>query len=276
VIRSILAALVAAYASAPTAAQEQLLRVAPEDMRWVAPALAGYTDEMLFGEVWKQTDLSLRDRSLITVSALIAGGNTAQLTGHLNRALDNGVKPAEIGGLITHLAFYAGWPKAVSALDVTRQVLEARGVTAAEMQAPASGLQAADLLRIARRSSAPVTSGPAARFTGVVQVSAPFSGTGGSRMGGATVRFEAGARTAWHRHALGQTLVVTDGCGLVQRKGGAIEKICAGDVATTAPMEKHWHGATANSAMAHVALSESPEVEWLEKVADEDYARGPR
>lgn len=151
-MRIVLAALVAA--SAPTAAQEQSSHVAPEDMRWVAPALAGYTDVVLFGDVWKQTDLSLRDRSLITVSALITGGNTAQLTGHLNRALDNGMKPAEIGGLITHLAFYAGWPKAVSALGVTRQVMEARGVNAAEMQVPVSGVPAPVLLRIARRGRA--------------------------------------------------------------------------------------------------------------------------
>lgn len=273
-MRIILVVLVAACVLGPTVARAQAPRVAPDDMRWVAPALAGYTDEILFGDVWKQTDLSLRDRSLVTVSALIAGGNVAQLTGHLNRALDNGVKPAEIGGLITHLAFYAGWPKAVSALGVTRQVMEARGVTAAGMQAPAPAAQSADLLRISRRGAAPVTAGPAARFTGAVQVSAPFSGTAGSRIGGATVRFEAGARTAWHRHALGQTLVVTDGCGLVQREGGPIEKICAGDVVTTAPMEKHWHGATARSAMAHVALSENPDVEWLEQVADADYARG--
>lgn len=274
-MRIVLAALVAACVAAPTAAQEQPTRVAPEDMRWVTPALAGYTDDVLFGQVWKQTDLNPRDRSLVTISALIAGGNTAQLTGHLNRALDNGVKPAELGGLITHLAFYAGWPKAVSALGVTRQVMEARGITAAEMQAPASGVQAADLLRIARRGAAPVTSGSAARFTGKVQISAPFSSTSASRIRGATVGFEAGARTAWHRHALGQTLVVTDGCGLVQREGGAIEKICAGDVVMTAPMEKHWHGATARSAMVHVAMSESPEVEWLEQVTDADYARGP-
>lgn len=271
-----MAALVAACIATPAAAQEQPPRVAPEDMRWVAPALADYTDEVLFGEVWKQTDLSLRDRSLVTVSALIAGGNTSQLAGHLNRALDNGVKPVELSGLITHLAFYAGWPKAVSALDVTRQVMETRGITAAEMQAPASNAQTADLFRIIRRGTAPVASGPAPRFTGAAQISAPFSGTGGSRIGGATVKFEPGARTAWHRHSLGQTLVVTDGCGLVQREGGPIEKICAGDVVTTAPMEKHWHGATASSAMAHVALSESPEVEWLEQVTGAEYARGPQ
>ena len=275
-IRLVVAALTAALMAAPATAQEQAPRVAPEDMRWVAPALAGYTDEVLFGDVWRRTDLSLRDRSLITVSALIAGGHTAQLTGHLNRALDNGVKPAEIGAQITHLAFYAGWPNAVSALTVARQVLEARGVSAAEMQASPALRKTADRLRVRRKGSGPVTRGRAANFTGVVQVSAPFSGAGGSRIGGATVRFEVGARTAWHRHALGQTLVVTEGCGWVQREGGSVEKVCSGDVVTTAPGEKHWHGATATSAMTHVALSESTSVEWLEQVSDAEYARGPR
>jgi 4-carboxymuconolactone decarboxylase len=275
-MRIVIAVLGAACVAAPAMAQEQPPRVAPEDMRWVAPALAGYTDEVLFGKVWRQSDLSPRDRSLVTVSALIAGGHTAQLTGHLNRALDNGVKPAEIGGLITHLAFYAGWPNSVSSLGVARQVLEARGVAAAEMQAPTAAAQKADRLRISRRGSGPVTSGSAANFTGTVQVSAPFSGTGGSRVGGATVRFAAGARTAWHRHALGQTLVVTEGCGWVQREGGPVESICAGDVVTTAPGEKHWHGATATSAMTHVALTESSGVEWLKQVTDAEYARGRR
>lgn len=275
-MRATLVALVAACVAAPASAQEDPPRVAPEDMRWVAPALAGYTDRVLFGEVWQQSDLTPRDRSLITVAALIAGGNTAQLTGHLNRALDNGVKPAEIGGLITHLAFYAGWPNVVSALGVVRQVLEGRGVTSAEMDMVAPAVRENDRLRITRKGAGPVTDGAADRFTGALRVSASFSGAGASRVSGASVRFEAGARTAWHRHALGQTLIVTEGCGLVQREGGAAEKICAGDVATISPGEKHWHGATPASAMTHVALSESPIVEWLEPVSDATYARSLR
>lgn len=259
----------------PASAQQQGSRpsVAPEDMHWVAPGLAGYTDAVLFGDVWKRTDLTPRDRSIVTLSALISGGNTAQLTGHLNRALDNGVRPVEIGGIITHLAFYTGWPNAVSALAPTRQVLEARGVRQSEMQVPPAG--AGEGLRVWRKGSPPVTSGPAANFTGAVRVAAPFSGSGASRIGGATVMFEPGARTAWHRHPLGQTLVVTEGCGWVQREGGPIEKICPGDVVSIAPGEKHWHGASRTTAMTHVALSEGG-VEWLEKVSDAEYARGPR
>jgi len=268
--------IAAATLAAPAAAQEQPPRVAPEDMRWVAPALAGYTDEVLFGDVWRRDDLSPRDRSLVTLSALIKGGHTGQLRGHLNRALDNGVEPAEIGAVITHLAFYAGWPNAVSALSEVRQVMEARGFTAADMQAPTAVEVDADRQRIIRKGSGAATAGAASNFTGAVRVTAPFSGAGGSRVRGATVRFEAGARTAWHRHEHGQTLIVTEGCGWTQREGGSIERICAGDVVTLAPGEKHWHGATASSSMTHVALSEGAGVEWLEHVSDAEYSNGPR
>lgn len=275
ITRAVMAVLATAFALPPTAQQEPP-RVAPADMRWVAPALARYTDEVLFGEVWRRTDLSPRDRSMVTVSALIAGGHTAQLAGHLNRALDNGVKPAEIGAIITHLAFYSGWPDAVSALAIARQVLEARGITAEEMAAPLDAGSQASVIRIVQKGTGPLTHGPAANFTGTVQISAPFSSIDASRIRGATVRFEVGARSAWHRHTLGQTLVVTEGCGWTQRECSPIERICAGDVIISAPGEKHWHGATSDSAMTHVALSESTGVEWLEQVPDAEYMRGPR
>jgi 4-carboxymuconolactone decarboxylase len=273
ILSLIATAALGATLAAPAAAQEPAPRVAPEDMRWVAPGLAGYTDEVLFGDVWSGSDLSPRDRSLVTLSALIKGGHTGQLRGHLNRALDNGVEPAEIGAVVTHLAFYAGWPNAVSALSEVRQVMEARGFTAADMQAPV--LNDADRQRIIRKGSGAATAGAASNFTGAVQVTAPFSGAGGARIRGATVRFEAGARSAWHIHERGQTLVVTEGCGWTQREGGPIVRICAGDVVMLTPGEKHWHGATASSSMTHVALSEGTGVEWLEHVTDAEYANGP-
>ena len=103
-MRVAIAAAVAVFVALPVSAQEPAPRVAPEDMRWVTPGLADYTDELLFGDVWRRTDLSLRDRSLVTVSALIAGGHTAQLRGHLNRALDNGVEGVVIlNGKMPHV-----------------------------------------------------------------------------------------------------------------------------------------------------------------------------
>ena len=87
-----------------------------------APKLVSLTDEVLFGDIWARPELSARERSLITVAALITGGNTEQLTGHLQRAKDNGLTETELKEVITHLAFYAGWPKAMSAITVAKQV----------------------------------------------------------------------------------------------------------------------------------------------------------
>ena len=89
-----------------------------------APKLAELTDDVLFGDVWARPELSPRDRSLVTVAALVAGGNTEQLAGHLNRALENGVTETELAEVITHLAFYAGWPRAMSAVRVARDVFK--------------------------------------------------------------------------------------------------------------------------------------------------------
>jgi 4-carboxymuconolactone decarboxylase len=109
----------------------------------IAPGLATLTDDVLFGDVWKRPDLSPRDRSLVTVSVLIATGKSAQLAGHLGRALDNGVKPSETSGLLAHLAIYCGWPSAVSALEVYDQVYTARQVDTAALREPGPRLPAA-------------------------------------------------------------------------------------------------------------------------------------
>ena len=129
---------------------------------------------------------------------------------------------------------------------------------------------------IKRSGSQPSARGPAAYFTGVVRIDAPFSGTEPARVGGATVTFEPGARTAWHTHPLGQTLIVTYGVGRVQREGGPIEEIRPGDIVWIPPGEKHWHGAAPTTAMRHIAIQESingSPVEWLEQVSDEQYGK---
>ena len=97
-----------------------------EDVRKVAPALEAYTQTRLLGDVWKRPGLAPRDRSLVTVSALIASGQVAQLTGHLNIGMNNGLTPAEIAEAITHLAFYVGWPNVFSAMPVAKDVFEKR------------------------------------------------------------------------------------------------------------------------------------------------------
>jgi quercetin dioxygenase-like cupin family protein len=131
-------------------------------------------------------------------------------------------------------------------------------------------------MEIKRSGSQPSAKGPADYFTGTVRIEAPFAGEDPARVGGATVTFEPGARTAWHTHPLGQTLIVTSGLGWVQREGGPVEEIRPGDIVWFAPGEKHWHGATSTTAMTHIAIAEklngSP-VDRMEKVTDEQYLR---
>ncbi|KPX50114.1 Cupin 2 barrel domain-containing protein [Pseudomonas syringae pv. helianthi] len=122
--------------------------------------------------------------------------------------------------------------------------------------------------------SQPSASGPIGYFSGVVRVDAPFKGSQDARISGATVTFEPGARTAWHTHPLGQTLIVTAGAGLVQEQGQPVRMIKPGDTVWIAPDVKHWHGATATTAMTHIAIAEALEgevVDWMEKVSDGDY-----
>jgi quercetin dioxygenase-like cupin family protein len=127
---------------------------------------------------------------------------------------------------------------------------------------------------IVRSGSQPSRPGPAEYFTGTVRIDPLFSPPDPARVAGALVTFEPGARTAWHTHPLGQTLIVTAGCGWVQREGGPIEEIRPGDVVWFAPGEKHWHGARATSAMSHIAIQEKRDgspVTWMEKVSDDQY-----
>ena len=127
---------------------------------------------------------------------------------------------------------------------------------------------------IKRSGSQPSSKGSADWFTGTVRIDSPFKGTEASRVAGAIVTFEPGARTAWHTHPLGQTLIVTAGCGRAQRWGGTIEEIRPGDVVWFAPGEKHWHGASPSTAMTHIAIQEQLDgkaVDWMEKVSYEQY-----
>ena len=131
-------------------------------------------------------------------------------------------------------------------------------------------------MEITRIGSKPSIKGPEDWFTGSVRVDPLFDANEARRAAAANVTFEPGARTAWHTHPLGQTIIITAGCGLVQRKGGPIEKVYPGDVVWFGPNEEHWHGATATNGMSHIAIQENLDgkvVDWLEKVTDEQYQR---
>ncbi len=129
-------------------------------------------------------------------------------------------------------------------------------------------------MEIKRNGSQPSTPGPADWFTGTVRLDSPFKASAPARVAGAVVTFEPGARTAWHTHPLGQTLIVVSGCGRAQRWGGPVEEIRPGDIVWFPPGEKHWHGAAPTTAMTHIAIQEALDgkaVDWLEKVSDEQY-----
>jgi quercetin dioxygenase-like cupin family protein len=127
---------------------------------------------------------------------------------------------------------------------------------------------------VSRSGSQPSSQGEAQYFTGSVRIEPLFSAAGPSRLSAALVTFEPGARTAWHTHPLGQTLIVTQGTGWVQQWGGSVQEMREGDVVRIPPGVKHWHGATATSRMTHVAVNEhlsGKVVDWMEKVSDEQY-----
>jgi len=129
-------------------------------------------------------------------------------------------------------------------------------------------------MEIQRSGSQPSATGPDACFTGTVRIDPLFAAVEPSRVSAGVVTFEPCARSAWHTHPLGQKLIITAGCGRVQRWGGPIEEMRPGDVIIIAPGEKHWHGAAPTTAMTHIAIQESLDgrvVDWLEKVSDEQY-----
>ncbi|MDX0767293.1 cupin domain-containing protein [Sinorhizobium medicae] len=235
-----------------------------------AAALADLTNRVLFGDLWQRPDLSARDRSLVTIAALIAVGQPEQLPFHANRAMDSGLTPSEASEVLAHVAFYAGWPRAMSAVPVLKQVLNNRQGT------QVSASQADLKITPAGIGSA---SAPEEYFTGTVQISGRYQADAPARIGGATVSFSAGARTAWHTHPLGQTLFIVSGRGLVQKEGEAVQEVGSGDVVWIPSLIRHWHGASSTGPMTHFAVAEALDgssVTWMEKVSDEDYGKGVR
>jgi quercetin dioxygenase-like cupin family protein len=141
---------------------------------------------------------------------------------------------------------------------------------------PTSSLQGSQTIRISRSGSQPSSNGPVEHFTGSIRIEPLFSVHDPSRAVGASVTFEPGARTAWHTHPLGQILIATAGSGWIQQWGGPVEEIRKGDVVWISAGTKHWHGATPNTTMTHIAIEEQLNgkvVEWLEKVSDEQYQK---
>jgi quercetin dioxygenase-like cupin family protein len=161
---------------------------------------------------------------------------------------------------------------------IRRHVIAAAGglvvATAGALAQTVSPARSNGTMEIKRSGSQPSRKGPAEYFTGAVRVDPLFQAGDPARVSGGQVTFEPGARTAWHTHPLGQTLLITSGLGWVQHEGGPIEEVRPGDVVWFPAGLKHWHGATPTTAMTHIAITESRDgknVDWMEKVSDEQY-----
>lgn len=269
-MRRLIILLFIATVTQNTMAQQKIIQTAGRDQLGdFAPEFAHLNDDILFGEVWSRNDLlSLRDRSLVTVTALISQGITdTSLLHHLQTARNNGITRTEIAEVITHAAFYAGWPKAWAAFRL------AKDVWAEEEAATADDAKAAFQRTMVFPVGEPNTA-YARYFTGRSYL-APLSS---EQVVVSNVTFEPRCRNHWHIHKAarggGQMLVGVAGRGWYQEEGKPAQEILPGTVVHIPAGVKHWHGAAADSWFAHLAFSvpgEQTENVWLEPVSDEEY-----
>lgn len=239
-----------------------------------APKFAELNDDVLFGEVWsREGQLSLRDRSLITVTALMSMGLVdSSFQYHLTTAKKNGITKTEIAEVLTHLAFYAGWPKAWAAFRMAKEIWGEESISAEESSGTEdakSDYQKGLLFPIGQPND-----GFAQYFTGQSYL-APLSA---SQVGIYNVTFEPGCRNNWHIHHAksggGQILVCVGGRGYYQEWGKAAQELHPGDVVNIPAGVKHWHGAAPDSWFSHLAVEvpgEECSNEWCEPVSGEDF-----
>ncbi|MDE6301430.1 MAG: carboxymuconolactone decarboxylase family protein [Muribaculaceae bacterium] len=251
----------------PVMAQQKIIQTAGrQQLGEFAPEFAHLNDDILFGEVWSRNDLlSLRDRSLVTITCLISQGITdSSLKFHLQEAKKNGITRTEAAEIITHIAFYAGWPKAWAAFRLAKEVWtdDIKGDDAkAEFE---------------RSMFFPIGEpNPYAQFFSGKSYLAPVATEGVPFF---NVTFEPGCRNNWHIHKAakggGQMLVGVAGRGWYQEEGKPAVEILPGTVINIPANVKHWHGAAKDSWFAHLAFEipgEASENVWLEPVSDEDY-----
>lgn len=232
-----------------------------------APKFAELNDDVLFGEVWSRTDkLGLRDRSMVTITALVSSGITdSSLTYHLQTAKKNGITRTEIAEILTQVGFYAGWPKAWAAFRLAKDVWTEETAAADEK----AKFEREMIFPIGKPNDA-----FAQYFIGQSYL-APVSS---EQVGINNVTFEPGCRNNWHIHHAtkggGQLLVCVAGTGWYQEWGKPARLLRPGDVVNIPAGVKHWHGATADSWFAHLAIEvpgEKTSNEWLEPVTDEEY-----
>lgn len=249
-------------------AQQKIVQTAGRDQLGdFAPKFAELNDDVLFGEVWSRNDLlSLRDRSLVTITSLISQGITdSSLTFHLQSAKNNGITRIEIAEIITHIGFYAGWPKAWAAFRLAKEVWN-DDIAGEDAKAT---FQREMIFPIGEPNTA-----YAAYFTGNSYLASISDG----QIPFANVTFEPGCRNNWHIHKAsaggGQMLIGVAGRGWYQEEGKPAVEILPGTVIHIPANVKHWHGAAKDSWFAHLAFSvpgDNTENIWLEPVTDEQY-----
>ena len=236
-----------------------------ENLGELAPKFAELNDDVLFGEVWSREDkLSLRDRSMITISALIAQGLFPQLKSHFIMGKKHGITKEEAVEIVTQLAFYSGWPKAWSAFSLINEVYV--DDSSEETHGGMFGM------------GEPNTAF-AQYFIGNSYLK-PLNKPGESSVFLANVTFEPGCRNNWHIHHSskggGQILICVEGEGWYQEEGKVAQKLLPGTVVTIPANVKHWHGATKDSWFSHIAVEvpgEDTKNEWCEPVTDEEYSK---
>ena len=231
-----------------------------------APKFAQLNDDVLFGEVWsRESELSLRDRSLITVTALMAQGLCdSSFAYHLKTAKENGITKAEIAEILTHAAFYAGWPKAWAAFRMAKDVWnDPCGESEKQLH---------------ERSMIFPIGEPNIAFSKYFVGQSFLAPLSKQQVGIYNVTFEPACRNNWHIHTAekggGQILICVAGEGYYQEWGKEAQKLKPGDVVNIAPGVKHWHGAVKDRWFSHLAIEvpgENTGTEWCEKVRDEEY-----
>lgn len=251
-------------------AQKKITQTAGRDQLGdFAPEFAHLNDDILFGEVWSRNDLlSLRDRSLITVTALISQGITdSSLIHHMQTAKNNGITRLEISEVITHIAFYAGWPKAWGAFRIAKEVW-------------ADDVEGSDAKADYQRSIIFPIGDPNDLYAKYFSGQSYLSSISTEQIEFSNVTFEPGCRNNWHIHHAskggGQTLVGVGGRGWYQEEGKSAIEILPGTVIHIPANVKHWHGAAADSWFSHLAFGvpgEDISTEWLEPVDDSTYEK---
>jgi alkylhydroperoxidase/carboxymuconolactone decarboxylase family protein YurZ/quercetin dioxygenase-like cupin family protein len=224
-----------------------------------APKFAELNDDVLFGEVWsREKEFSARDRSIVTITALISDGNFEQLTYHLKKAKENGVSKNEIAEMITHLAFYIGWPKAWSAFNIAKEIYKN------EIYEELKNENLKNSVIFPRGTKIE------ANFVGDAWLQMIFTDPEPLNAAIGNVTFAPKGRNNWHEHEIGQVLLITGGEGWYQEWGKPARFLMTGDMVNISPRVKHWHGATKDSWFVHIAITLGT-TKWLEPVNEDEY-----